>query len=130
MTKTKPGEARGLERIDKASGEAAAALARELELCSEAMKLCVNVWAHAKTKDSYVVNSFLSDAMALAKTSAQLAETIAKMKAETRQHISVERLAPPREAASIAETLSTREALKQRAKSKRSSQIEGEGGGD
>ena len=116
------------DTLKQATDAAASMLLVELEAVNEATLESLRDWRES-SKDPEFELHHIKTVVRLAQVSAQLGQALARMRAESRQHISVERLAAPPEPASIEKVLSTRKALKQRANSKRSQQIEGEGGG-
>jgi len=126
-----PGGPDAADAIQQAVAAASAMLIEQMEALNAATLASLSIWNRDKDvpKRFDYIGHYLTSAVQLAEASARLGETLAKMKGESRQRISVERLAAPLAPASIEETLSSREALIGRRNSQRSSRIEGEGEG-
>lgn len=111
---------------------ATSVLLEQMRALNATAQTALEVWEHSRTnpgaKGTGSLDYYLDAALKLAEVSAKLGETLSKMRTETRQRISVERVAAPAKPARIAETQFTRAALKARRNSDRYPRIEGEGG--
>jgi hypothetical protein len=95
------------DAVREAAGAAAGMLLEQMEALHAATLESLRIWDRSRSNPEANEDTdyYFQAVERLTGISASLCETLAKMKAETRQHISVERLAPPREAASIAVTI-------------------------
>jgi hypothetical protein len=123
-----PAEVKSTDAAHKAAGVAAAMLVEQMQAVNAAVHLCLAHWHTSRDRaDFETAEYYFQAAMALSDMSAKLAGTVARMRGESHQRISVERLAvPPRNAPDDA-ALSPREALKARANPDRSARRQGEG---
>jgi hypothetical protein len=78
--------------IDAAHEAAAALLVRKMQVCESTMRSCLATW-EARKGDEYLSRAdfFFDKAVEMADATVRLAEALAKVKGEMRQHIRVQR---------------------------------------
>jgi hypothetical protein len=83
----------GDDRLNRTAGDAAALLTEQLAGFGAATRACLSRWENANSDDTDDADYYLNSAVRLAEASAKLGDAVARMKSESRQHISVERVA-------------------------------------